>query len=162
AQPPPSVRRGTLLSEPRYPAPDASCACDPLCVPVYPSAPTATGTRGARWNSGVVDYVAHFTREVTAFEAAARVAARPDAAPAVRSGPGWVAPALTLPLCRVHRFLVRVIGERWQEEPASLGDDWGWLELPGECASWLPPGHAPHDAAVPSGLADWFGAGAAG
>jgi len=109
----------------------------------------------------VVDYVAHFTREVTAFEAAARTAARADAAPAVPSCPGWVATDLILHLGMVHRFLVRVIGERRQEEPASLEDDWAWLELPGKCASWLPPGHAPHHAAVPSGLADWFGAGAA-
>jgi uncharacterized protein (TIGR03083 family) len=108
-----------------------------------------------------VDYVAHFTREVTAFEAAARTAARAGTAPAVPSCPGWVATDLILHLGMVHRFLVRVIGERWQEEPSSLEEDWAWLELPEECASWLPPGHAPHDAAVPSGLADWFGAGAA-
>jgi len=108
-----------------------------------------------------VDYVARFTREVSAFEAAARTAARAGTAPAVPSCPGWVATDLILHLGMVHRFLVRVIGERWQEEPSSLEEDWAWLELPGECASWLPPGHAPHDAAVPSGLADWFGAGAA-
>jgi len=108
-----------------------------------------------------VDYVAHFTREVTAFESAARIAARADAAPAVPSCPGWVATELILHLGRVHRFLVRVIDERLQEPPASLEDDWAWLELPGECASWLPPAHAPHEAAVPPDLADWFGAGAA-
>ena len=107
-----------------------------------------------------MDYVAHFTREVTAFEAAARTAARADAAPAVPSCPGWVATDLILHLGRVHRFLARVIGGRLQEEP-SLEDDWAWLELPGECADWLPPAHAPQDAAVPSGLAGWFGAGAA-
>jgi len=108
-----------------------------------------------------VDYVAHFTREVTAFEDAARIAARANAAPAVPSCPGWVATDLILHLGRVHRFLVRVIDERMPEPPASLEDDWAWLELPGECASWLPPGHAPHDAPVPPGLAGWFGAGAA-
>src|SRR5262249_36049341 len=56
---------------------------------------------------------------------------------------------------------VRVIDERLPEPPPWLEDDWAWLELPGECASWLPPGHAPHDAPVPPGLAGWFGAGAA-
>jgi uncharacterized protein (TIGR03083 family) len=107
-----------------------------------------------------VDYIAHFSREAAAFEAAARVAAHADAAPAVPSCPGWVATDLILHLGMVHRFVVRVISERLQEPP-SWGNDWAWLELPGESASWLPPGHAPHDAPVPSGLAGWFGAGAA-
>ena len=69
-----------------------------------------------------MDYVAHFTSEVNAFEAAARIAARADAAPAVPSCPGWVATDLILHLGRVHRFLVRVIDERMQEPSASLED----------------------------------------
>ena len=74
-----------------------------------------------------MDYVAHFTSEVNAFEAAARIAARADAAPAVPSCPGWVATDLILHLGRVHRFLVRIIDERLQEPPRSLEDDWAWL-----------------------------------
>src|SRR5215468_2633330 len=56
-----------------------------------PAGPRPDGGRRppARWNSGAVDYVAHFAREVAAFETAARVALGAQPAPAVPSCPGW-------------------------------------------------------------------------
>jgi len=107
-----------------------------------------------------VDYLAHFSREVAAFEAAAQTAAAADAAPAVPSCPGWVVTDLVLHLGRVHRFVARVIRERLQAPP-SVGGDMAWLEVPGECADWLPPGHAPQHAPLPANLVGWFGGGAA-
>src|SRR6266487_3017933 len=62
-----------------------------------------------------VDYVEHFRREVAAFEAAGRVAAGFEAAPAVPSCPEWVMTDLVLHLGRVHRIVARIIGERMQE-----------------------------------------------
>ena len=111
------------------------------------------------WNSGPVDYVAHFGREVAAFETAARAAVGAQPAPAVPSCPGWRMTDLVLHLGTVHRMLVRVIGGRLQEPPHTGGLT--WLEVPGECAGWLPPAGAPAGAALPAALVDWFAAGAA-
>jgi uncharacterized protein (TIGR03083 family) len=110
-------------------------------------------------DTGPVDYIAHFTREAAAFEAAARAAASADAAPAVPSCPGWTVTDLVLHLGTVHRTLVHVIAGRLTGPP-SPGDR-SWLALPGEYAAWLPPGRAPGQAAFPPELADWFAVGAA-
>ena len=66
---------------------------------------------------------------------------------------------LVLHLGMVHRLVTRVIGERMQQPPTR--GDWSWLGLAEEWAGWLPPGRAPRQDPVPSGLLDWFGAGAA-
>lgn len=108
-----------------------------------------------------MDYAGHFEREAAAFKAAAQRAAGGEAAPAVPSCPGWVVTDLVLHLGMVHRLVARVIGERMQQPPA-LGDDWSWLGLPAEWSGWLPPGRAPEGSPLPTGLLDWFGAGAAG
>ena len=106
-----------------------------------------------------MDYVAHFGREVAAFEIAARAAVGVQPAPAVPSCPGWRVTDLVLHLGTVHRLLARVIGDRLQEPPPT--GDLAWLEVPGECAGWLPPAGAPAGAALPGALVDWFAAGAA-
>jgi uncharacterized protein (TIGR03083 family) len=107
-----------------------------------------------------VDYAGHFQREAAAFEAAARQADGAGAAPAVPSCPGWVMTDLVLHLGTVHRLVAHLIGERIQQPPA-VGDDLSWLSLPQEWIGWLPPGRAPEGYPLPSGLLDWFGAGAA-
>ncbi len=119
------------------------------------------GTEAAgRGGEGVaVDYVGHFRREVTAFEAAGRAAAGYEAAPVVPSCPEWVATDLVLHLGVVHRYVARVISERMQQPPA--GGDRSWLGLTEEWRGWLPPGHAPQRSPVPAGLLDWFHDGAA-
>lgn len=106
-----------------------------------------------------MDYVEHFRREAAAFQAAARVAVNSAAAPAVPSCPGWVVTDLVLHLGVVHRLVAHVVRDRMQQPPRA--GDRSWPRLPGEWASWLPPGHAPQDSPVPPGLADWFGEGAA-
>jgi uncharacterized protein (TIGR03083 family) len=106
-----------------------------------------------------VDYVAHFGREATAFEAAARAAVGAQPAPAVPSCPGWRMTDLVLHLGTVHRSVARVIDGRLQEPPPA-GDP-AWLKVPGECAGWLPPAGAPAGAALPAALVDWFASGAA-
>ena len=108
-----------------------------------------------------MDYVGHFQREAAAFGAAARQAADGGAAPAVPSCPGWMVTDLVLHLGMVHRFVARVIGERMQQLPA-MGGDPSWLGLTEEWGGWLPPSRAPEGSPVPSGLLDWFGAGADG
>jgi uncharacterized protein (TIGR03083 family) len=106
-----------------------------------------------------VDYVGHFRREVAAFEAAGRVAAGLEAAPAIPSCPGWVMTDLVLHLGTVHRFVARIIGERMQHPP-DVGDR-SWMGLTGEWAGWLPPGRAPQRSPVPTALIGWFHTGAA-
>jgi mycothiol maleylpyruvate isomerase-like protein len=59
-----------------------------------------------------VDYVGHFEREAAAFEAAARRAAGPRAAPDVPSCPEWVVTDLVLHLGMVHRLVARLVSER--------------------------------------------------
>jgi Mycothiol maleylpyruvate isomerase N-terminal domain len=108
-----------------------------------------------------VDYVAHFGREVAAFETAARAALGAQPAPAVSSCPGWRVTNLVLHLGTVHRYVARVIAGRLQEPPPE-GEDLAWLAVPGECAGWLPPGEVPGGAALPATLLDWFAVGAAG
>jgi len=106
-----------------------------------------------------VDYVGHFRREVAAFEAAARVAAGFEAAPAVPSCPGWVMTDLVLHLGVVHRSVARVIGERMGQPPAR--GDLSRMGMAGEWTGWLPPGRAPQRSPLPAALLDWFHAGAA-
>ena len=93
-----------------------------------------------------VDYVGHFCREVAAFEAAGRAAIGSEAAPAIRSCPGWVVTDLVLHLGVVHRSVARVIGERMQQPPG--GRDRSWLGLAEEWKGWLPPGRAPQRSPV--------------
>jgi len=80
-----------------------------------------------------VDYVAHFGREVAAFETAARAALGAEPAPAVPSCPGWRVTNLVLHLGTVHRYVARVIAERLPEPPEE--EDLTWLAAPGEY--WL-------------------------
>ncbi|MGE5286566.1 MAG: maleylpyruvate isomerase family mycothiol-dependent enzyme [Micromonosporaceae bacterium] len=107
-----------------------------------------------------MDYVGHFRREATAFEAAAHAAAGLGAAPAVSSCPGWVVTGLVLHLGTAHRSVARVLRERMQQPP-QMGGDRSWLGLPDEWVSWLPPGCAPKRAPMPAALAGWFHEGAA-
>jgi uncharacterized protein (TIGR03083 family) len=107
-----------------------------------------------------VDYVAHFRREVAAFEAAARAAVGMRPAPAVPACPGWRVTNLVLHLGTVHRYVARVIAERLAEPPPP-DEDPAWLAVPGECAGWLAPGAVPGDAALPAALVNWFAAAAA-
>jgi len=93
------------------------------------------------------------------FETAARAAVGAQPAPAVPSCSGWRVTDLVLHLGTVHRAVARVIGERLQELPPT--GDLVWLEVPGECASWLPPAGVPAGAALPAALVGWFAAGAA-
>ncbi len=80
-------------------------------------------------------------------------------APAVPSCPGWRVTDLVLHLGTVHRSVARVISGRLQEPPST--GDLTWLEVPGECAGWLPPAGVPAAAALPPALVGWFAAGAA-
>ena len=116
------------------------------------------GLRDKAGEGSAVDYVEHFRREVSAFEAAGRVAAGFEAAPAVPSCPEWVTTDLILHLGRVHRIVAHIIAERMQEPPAR--GDRSWLGLASEWTDWLPPGRAPQRSPVPAGLLDWFHAGA--
>jgi uncharacterized protein (TIGR03083 family) len=106
-----------------------------------------------------VDYVGHFRREVSAFEAAGRSAAGFAVAPAVPSCPGWVLTDLVLHLGVVHRSVARLIGERMRQP--SEGGDRSWLALAAEWKGWLPPGRAPQRSPVPAALLGWFHDGAA-
>jgi len=107
-----------------------------------------------------VDYAGHFEREAAAFEAAARRTAEGGAAPAVPSCPGWTLTDLVLHLGMVHRLVARVIRERIQQQPAPA-DYRSWLGVPAQWSDWVPPGRAPEGGPLPTGLLDWFGAGAA-
>src|SRR5262249_15085886 len=112
-----------------------------------------------RWNSGAVDYVAHFGGEVAAFETAARAALGAQPAPAVPSCPGWRVTNLVLHLGTVHRYVARVIAERLPEPPPE--EDLAWLAAPGEGAGRLPPRAGPRHAAPPAAAVDWVAGGAA-
>jgi uncharacterized protein (TIGR03083 family) len=105
----------------------------------------------------MMDYVRHFGEEITAFEAAAQKAAGADTAPPVPSCPGWTMTDLILHAGMVHRLAARVIGERLQQAPGADPAEDG---LPGDWASWLPPGRAPEGTGVPAALLDWFHEGA--
>jgi len=106
-----------------------------------------------------VDYVGHFGQEIAAFEVAGREAVRSQSAPAVPSCPQWTVTDLVLHLGFVHRLVGRVVGERMRQPP--VDEDRSWLGLPGPWRDWLPPARAPRQSPVPSGLLDWFQAGAA-
>ncbi|WP_414636367.1 maleylpyruvate isomerase N-terminal domain-containing protein [Actinophytocola sp.] len=60
----------------------------------------------------MVDYVAHFAREVGAFEAAVRRALGSAGAPIVPSCPGWSVADLVLHLGGVHRLISGIIRDR--------------------------------------------------
>ena len=100
-----------------------------------------------------MDYVGHFLREVSAFEAAGRTAVGFEAAPGVPSCPGWVVTDLILHLGVVHRSVARVIGERMQQ-PSERGDR-SWLGLAEEWRGWLPP--AAHRSGPPCRPVCWTG-----
>src|SRR5215469_11863973 len=70
------------------------------------------GLRDKAGEGSTVDYVEHFRRDVAAFEAAGRVAAGFEAAPAVPSCPEWVMTDLVLHLGRVHRSRPRISDEQ--------------------------------------------------
>jgi uncharacterized protein (TIGR03083 family) len=103
-----------------------------------------------------MDHIAHFEREVRAFEAAARRAA---GAPLVPSCPGWSMADLVLHLGGVHRWLGHLIRERVTAPPGRL--DPALFAVPAELAGWPLP-KAPPGAAAPGSLLDWFAEGAAG
>lgn len=105
-----------------------------------------------------MDYVAHFRRDTAAFGDVARAAARLGSAPAVPSCPGWLLTDLVLHLGLVHRWVAKILRDRIQEPPAIDGQ--AGFGLTEEWAAWLPPGRAPRQSPLPSGLATWFGAGA--
>ena len=106
-----------------------------------------------------VDYVGHFLREVSAFEAAGRAAAGSETAPPVPSCPGWVVTDLVLHLGVVHRSVAGVVGGRMQQPPEA--GDRSWLGLADAWKGWLPPGRAPQRSPVPAALLGWIHAGAA-
>ncbi|MFD9791883.1 maleylpyruvate isomerase family mycothiol-dependent enzyme [Streptomyces sp. NPDC059070] len=108
-----------------------------------------------------MDYIAHFRREAEAFEAAARRASREagaDGAPLVPSCPGWSMADLVFHLGAVHRYVIRVIGERLRQRPDEA--DFSFLRLPADYGGWPDPDRAPHRAPLPPDLLDWFREGA--
>ncbi|MDH6135736.1 uncharacterized protein (TIGR03083 family) [Kitasatospora sp. MAA4] len=105
-----------------------------------------------------MDYVAHFRREILAFEAAVRQAADADEAPLIPSCPGWSVSDLVVHLGGVHRFLHRLIGERLMTPPDA--GDLSTFDLPADLADWPAPEQAPNRAPVAAQLTDWFAEGA--
>ncbi|HKE67913.1 MAG TPA: maleylpyruvate isomerase family mycothiol-dependent enzyme [Nocardioidaceae bacterium] len=106
-----------------------------------------------------MDYVAHFRREVAAFETAAWIAAAGDEAPIVPSCPEWSMTDLVAHLGGVHRGIVHIVRGQLRDEP-----DWTdprMLDLPtGE--DWpMSLEDTPTRGPVPAGLVDWFAEGAA-
>lgn len=108
--------------------------------------------------SEAMDFIAHFRREILAFEAAVRRAADVDGAPLVPSCPGWSVSDLVAHLGAVHRYVIRIIRERLLEQPDST--DLTFLELPADREGWPTPEHAPNCGPVPVDLIDWFADGA--
>ncbi|MEI5102705.1 maleylpyruvate isomerase N-terminal domain-containing protein [Streptomyces sp. PmtG] len=107
-----------------------------------------------------MDYVAHFRRETTAFEAAVRQAARAaesEGLPLVPSCPGWSVADLMFHLGSVHRAVIHVIAEGLREQPDTT--DPSYLHLPA-AEGWPDPGQAPHRDRLPADLGDWFTDGA--
>lgn len=98
-----------------------------------------------------MDFVAHFHREIVAFEAAVRRAADAEAAPLVPSCPGWSVSDLVLHLGRVHRGVAHLIENRLQEPPDLTSPD-----LLGDGEDWPVPERAPNRGPVPSSLIEWF------
>ncbi|MEV6398672.1 maleylpyruvate isomerase N-terminal domain-containing protein [Streptomyces sp. NPDC051907] len=106
-----------------------------------------------------MDHVAHFHREILAFEAAARAAGGADAAPLVLSCPGWSVPDLVLHLGIVHRYVARLIREELTAPPDVT--DRAYLGLPDDLDGWPSPERTPYEGPVAEGLTDWFSQGAA-
>ncbi|OAR23976.1 hypothetical protein A8W25_16015 [Streptomyces sp. ERV7] len=106
-----------------------------------------------------MDYVAHFRREIQAFDAAIRTASPATGtggAPLVPSCPGWSVSDLAFHLGSVHRYVIDVIDERRQQRPRSAD-----LNLPPVRANWPLPENAPNLGPLPPELIEWFGEGAA-
>lgn len=106
-----------------------------------------------------MDHLPHFHREVTAFAAAARRAARADGAPPVPSCPGWSVSDLILHLGNVHRYVRHLLAGRYREQPDPT--DPAFLRLPADLDRWPRPEDAPNHGPVPGSLLDWFGDAAA-
>ncbi|MFI6539018.1 maleylpyruvate isomerase family mycothiol-dependent enzyme [Nonomuraea sp. NPDC050547] len=104
-----------------------------------------------------MDYVAHFHREVQAFEAACRRVAGREAPP-VPSCAGWTMSDLVMHLSGVHRVVTAVIEERLAQPP----DPSGLAHLlPADTEGWPLSGRTPSLGVLPVGLVDWFAEGAA-
>jgi uncharacterized protein (TIGR03083 family) len=103
-----------------------------------------------------MDYIAHFCREILAFEAAVRRAADADEAPLVPSCPGWSVSELVGHLGVVHRGVTHIIRQRLAGPPGST--DLAFFELPADREGWPTSlEHAPADRGpVPVDLIDWF------
>jgi len=105
-----------------------------------------------------VDFVAHFRREVEAFEAAARAVGAGDA-PIVPSCPEWTMTDLVAHLGGVHRGIIHIVRGGLRDEP-----DWtdlGMLDLPAGGEDWpMSLGNTPTLGPLPDGMVDWFAAGA--
>ncbi|MEU1728139.1 maleylpyruvate isomerase N-terminal domain-containing protein [Actinomadura sp. ATCC 39365] len=106
-----------------------------------------------------MDHVAHFHREVRAFEAAARRATSAGGAPLVPSCPGWSVADLVIHLGAVHRHVHAVIDDRLPGLPDPA--DVAVLGLPADFGDWPHPDRAPNTGPVPPAVLDWFAEGAA-
>lgn len=106
-----------------------------------------------------MDYAAHLHREIRSFESAARLTAGAKAAPLIPSCPGWSASDLMLHLGGVHRYVTLLLQELPAEQPDPA--DIFYLGLPADIDGWPRPEHAPNRGPLPTGLLDWFAAGAA-
>ncbi|MBT2382797.1 maleylpyruvate isomerase family mycothiol-dependent enzyme [Streptomyces sp. ISL-11] len=106
-----------------------------------------------------MDYLPHFQREVSAFEAVARqVAGDGAAAPMVPSCPEWSVTDLVGHLGWVQRFVAHIVRERLAAPPDRA--DTTYLGLPADLRGWPSPERSPHHGPVPAGLVDWFAEGA--
>lgn len=109
-------------------------------------------------HSDVVDYVAHFRREVEDFETAARTVGDGDA-PIVPSCPDWTMTDLVAHLGGVHRGIIHIVRGGLRDEP-----DWtdlGMLELPAGGEDWpMSLENTPTHGPLPDGMVDWFADGA--
>jgi len=107
-----------------------------------------------------MDYVAHFRREVEAFEAAAR-AIGADEAPIVPSCPDWSMTDLVAHLGGLHHGLIHLIRGGMREAPPDWADP-DVLDLPANHPDWpVSLEDTPTQGPLPAGLIDWFAAGAA-
>ncbi|WP_020672773.1 maleylpyruvate isomerase family mycothiol-dependent enzyme [Amycolatopsis nigrescens] len=106
-----------------------------------------------------MDFLPHFRREVTDFEAAVRLPDGPGEARLVTSCPGWSVPDLAAHLGRVHRYVTRVL-RRNLTEPPDITDVTMW-ELPPDTEGWPMPETEPNRGPMPANLVDWYAEGAA-
>ncbi|MFI7704592.1 maleylpyruvate isomerase family mycothiol-dependent enzyme [Nonomuraea sp. NPDC049480] len=107
-----------------------------------------------------MDRVSLFAREASAFQAAAREAAKSGSAPPVPSCPGWSMSDLVLHLGAVQRGVDVIIRDRLVGFPdrSALAA----AELPPDTAGWpLSSGQGPSLGPIPESLLDWFAEGAA-